>query len=413
MISYTISPFLDERYEKKNGLYPLKIRVYYDYKTKLYPTDLNLSKLDFQQSWLSEKPRSDLKNLKLTITSLVSKVKDVADLLNTFSFEKFEKQLYRGLDDGKDIFYHYREKINILYNNEQIKSAKSYDSSAKSLKNFLKFKNKNCEELFFEDANSTFLNEYEQWMIKNGRSYSTVGIYLRPLRYIFNYAISSGDVPKEVYPFKNHMYSIPTASNTKKSLTRDELKILYTFSIGSDLSIKKARAFWFFSYQCNGINMKDICELKYRDVNENIITFFRSKTMRTSKANQKKIKVVITTYVREIIGEYGNKNVSPDTYVFPIFNGTMNAEEKVRACEAFTRFINQHMKKLAKLAGVTEKISTYFARHSYTTISIQNGASLEFVQESLGHASMKTTMNYWKGFEDNVKTDMANKLMEF
>ena len=281
------------------------------------------------------------------------------------------------------------------------------------MKKFLKFKNKSNETLFFEEANSTFLNEYEQWMIANGRSYSTVGIYLRPLRYIFNYAISLSEIPKDIYPFKHHMYNIPTASNTKKSLTRDELKTLYTFSIGSDHSIKKARAFWFFSFQCNGINIKDICELKYQDVNEKIITFLRSKTIRTSKSNQKKIKVVITAYVRQIIGEYGNKNVSPDTYVFPIFNGTMNAEEKVRACEAFTRFINQHMKKLAKLAGVTEKISTYFARHSYTTISIQNGASLEFVQESLGHASMKTTMNYWKGFEDNVKTDMANKLMEF
>jgi site-specific recombinase XerD len=49
----------------------------------------------------------------------------------------------------------------------------------------------------------------------------------------------------------------------------------------------------------------------------------------------------------------------------------------------FTRFVNQHLKKLAKSLGITEDISTYFARHSFATIAIRSGASMEFVSETL------------------------------
>ena len=69
--------------------------------------------------------------------------------------------------------------------------------------------------------------------------------------------------------------------------------------------------------------------------------------------------------------------------------------------------------KIAKDAGVTESISTYWARHSYSTMAIRNGASMEYLQESLGHQDMKTTLNYFSGFEDKVKREVANKLMDF
>ena len=87
--------------------------------------------------------------------------------------------------------------------------------------------------------------------------------------------------------------------------------------------------------------------------------------------------------------------------------------EKLRTNQNFTRFINQHIKKLAKNAGLTSDISTYWARHSFTSTAIRNGASLELIQESLGHKDMKTTMNYWGGFDDAAKRGISEKLMDF
>ena len=87
--------------------------------------------------------------------------------------------------------------------------------------------------------------------------------------------------------------------------------------------------------------------------------------------------------------------------------------ENIRRIQNFTKFINQHIKKLAETVGVTTNISTYWARHSFTTNAIRNGASMEFIQDSLGHRDMKTTMNYWGGFEESVKRDISDKIMDF
>jgi integrase/recombinase XerD len=38
---------------------------------------------------------------------------------------------------------------------------------------------------------------------------------------------------------------------------------------------------------------------------------------------------------------------------------------------------------------------------------------MEFIQDSLGHKDMKTTMNYWDGFEESVKRDISEKIMDF
>jgi len=88
----------------------------------------------------------------------------------------------------------------------------------------------------------------------------------------------------------------------------------------------------------------------------------------------------------------------------------MNPEAKRNSIKAFTRFINQHIKKLAKANGLPDGISTYYARHSFATIGIQNGQSLEFMQRELGHKSMATTQNYFSGFDNETKKQFPNQL---
>jgi site-specific recombinase XerD len=71
------------------------------------------------------------------------------------------------------------------------------------------------------------------------------------------------------------------------------------------------------------------------------------------------------------------------------------------------------MKKLCKSLNIDSAISTYWARHSFSTQAVRSGASLEFVQESLGHGNLKTTMAYFAGFEDKAKKEFADKIMSF
>ena len=83
------------------------------------------------------------------------------------------------------------------------------------------------------------------------------------------------------------------------------------------------------------------------------------------------------------------------------------------AVKNFTRSVNQGLKKLAKKLEIDENISTYYARHSFSTNAIRSGASMELVSEQLGHSNLKTTQNYFSGFEDDSIEDITKKLMNF
>jgi integrase len=428
MSTYVITVYHDLRRAKKpadkkdkeeaethptNKIYPIKLRVYFDYKTRHYPIGLDISVKDFERSYFAERPRGTFAEIKDNILINLARAKRIAKEIEPFSLEKFEKKLLRPSGSAGNVFYYYTSTIARLKKEERIKTASNYELSEKSIKNYLKDHRNNSNAISFDSITVSFLNDYEKWMLKAGKGLTTVGIYLRPLRALFNVAIAAGEIEKDVYPFGKGKYEIPAGENVKKALTKDELKKLFLYQLPDESPLIKARVFWFFSYQANGMNIRDICDLQYLNYDGDRISFIRSKTKRTTKKKSKPITIIVTPFIREVITRYGNENKGPQTYLFPIFNHSMDAAEKVRVCNAFVRFINQHMKKLALLVGVDPAISTYFARHSFSTISVQNGSSLEFIQEALGHQSILTTQNYWAGFDHVKKIENANKLMDF
>jgi integrase/recombinase XerD len=71
------------------------------------------------------------------------------------------------------------------------------------------------------------------------------------------------------------------------------------------------------------------------------------------------------------------------------------------------------MGKIRKKLGIEKKVTTYVARHTFSTVMKRSGASTEFIQEALGHTNIKTTENYLDSFEKEVKKEFASKLVPF
>ena len=56
--------------------------------------------------------------------------------------------------------------------------------------------------------------------------------------------------------------------------------------------------------------------------------------------------------------------------------------------------IHYRIKKAAENAGINEKVSSHWLRHSHATCAIENGCDLHLLQQSLGHSSLAITGKY-------------------
>jgi site-specific recombinase XerD len=416
---FFLSLWLDTRRTKANGKFPVKLRVFTPNprKQKLYPTKYEFTKNDFQAIWESKKPRTEFKETRLELQAEEKAVYEIAVKIKPFTFEAFEKVLFRGKGEGSNVFYHYGEICKELLKEQRFGSASSYELSMKSLKGFLEWKKgKVPAKLPFAEITPEFLNQYQAFITKEkGQSITTVGIYLRALRSVFNEALAKGDIKREIYPFgkkKANKYEIPSSSKVKKTLNKEQLSVLF-HAEPANPEQEKAKAFWFFSFACQGMNIKDIAFLRYENIKDGTISFVREKTKNTTRENQKELSVPLTEKTKAIISKYGNPNTGGKQYVFPILSDTLTEEQKFWKVKDFTRFINQHMKKVAESVGLTGEISSYWARHSFATNAIRQGASMEYVSEALGHGDLKTTQGYFSGFEDQAKKQFLEALTDF
>ncbi|HED05613.1 MAG TPA: integrase [Ignavibacteria bacterium] len=413
---YFISLYLDTRRELANKKYPVKLRVYTPTprRQKLYPTSFEMTETEFKKIYKTVKPRNEQKETRRKMLAVENKAIEIAENIKPFNFDEFDRKLYRKPGDGSKVSYQYQQMINELVKWEQYGTANSYELSRKSFEVFIEYKGKKSfSNLTFYDITMGWLKEYESYMTDiKGRSLTTVGIYLRSLRAAFNKAIREKEIDREFYPFGKGKYVIPATKNVKKALDHNQLSILF-HAEPQTTEQEKARDFWFFSYACNGMNMKDILLMRYKDVQDGKIEFVRAKTKNTTKAHSKAITVYLNDFTKEVINKYGNPDKTPENRVFNIIPPNIPPEKLRSAINNFTRFVNQHIKKLCKANSLPEETSTYWARHSFATNAIRNGATMEFIQESLGHQNMKTTQNYFAGFDNDAKKVFANKLMDF
>jgi len=441
-MSVTISIIFDTRRMKmKNKKFPTKIRVIHKRETRDYQTIFDLTPEEFKK-FSSPRIADELQEIRKKLFDLKRISENYAEQSNPFEFHEFENEFvkdnklfrqrefkqfipqvapdkfdYSQYHDRFTLFqvkhphrtslsYCFLEYVKKLLQQGRIGNAINYLRAYRSLESFRGI-------VRLEEISVAYLYQYEQWMLDKGNSKTTIGIVLCPLRAIFNEAIEDGLLKRDKhYPFGRRRYQIPGSKNLKKSLTQLDVQKIYYYQPDEPL-INKGKKMWLFCYLANGLNVKDMIHLKFKNMEGEYIILDRAKTERTARGSARPITIYLTEDLLEIINEIGNKDRSPNNYIFPFMRPGLTLLEQFDLLNHVRKIINESMAKVRAALSIEKKITNIVSRHTFSTHLKRAGASTEFIQEALGHTDKKTTENYLDSFEKEVKKEFALKLTAF
>ena len=402
--------YQDTRREKKDNVYPIKYKVTFQRERVYYSTGVNLSKEDFGNLEKSKK-RAFVKTFE-QLLSYKDKIEEHLDALikvGGFSFDALNKRLGKGAENS--ILTFFDNKLQTLRVAGQIGTSDWYKYAANCIKVYT------SNPLKFTDITIDWLNRFESWLLledkerkKKTKSYTTISMYMRALQSIINDGKEQGYITAAQYPFGKGKYEIPTGEGRNMALTLFQIGQIMKYEVKTE-NEGRCRDIWFFSYLCNGINMVDLLKLKYSDISNGEISFYRQKTIRKTR-NKKKITAPLLPQMEQIIAKWGNRNTKPSNYIFAFLHEGLSPIEEQRIVKNVTHLVNDKMLLIGNALNLP-KITTYTARHSFATVLKRSGANIAFISESLGHTDLDTTENYLASFEKDERLKNANLLTNF
>ena len=402
-LNFVVSIRLDKRSSNAKGDYPIKLRVWNraTKKVKLYScnkfTDPTLFEKALNQG---ATVKGETFKLRVYLKRVLSNASDVLENNNVKSFKDFEKHMFNRTDDSKDTNFYISQKIDQCHSNNQFSSRDIYKGLLSLLETYTEGKSVQTSELsveWFKSLESWYLNRKKS----NGEKYSvsSFSIYVRHFRVVINELYNQNIINYHQYPFGKGKYQIPSSLNNKRPLSSENIRKILMYT-SKNVFKQRGADFWKLSYLWSGINLKDVINLKWSDVHDDKIYYYRRKTFNRSKVKRKN-----TVFIDDRISKIIQKYKGTESYIFNILNDSMNEEQAYKAGKNFIRKINLDLKKVAKELDISKDISSIWSRHSFATEMKKKKVSPYIIQEAFGHKDIKTTENYMSSL---VEDDLRN-----
>ena len=263
---------------------------------------------------------------------------------------------------------------------------------------------------------------------------TTAGIYLRCCRAVWNRCVHEGYLKDVPYPFSNKkekgLVSIPKSAKRKQSfLNVNQMTELYNLFVSKQYPehwtedyMKRAHyslGLFLAQYLCNGFNMADAGRLTYNSyyyqTEGKAFRFNRKKTSRRCPDGSEVIVPIIPP-LQYILDEIAAPPTR-DGLVFPyILKGSETEELRRKYTVQENSNVKDRVIKICHEALNWDKSvcpSGTWCRHSFATNLHNAGVDMDYISESMGHASSDhaITQIYIEHYPLDIQMQNNSKLL--
>jgi len=350
-------------------------------KPELWDTNANRA---LGKSLEAQKINQKLDNIR---TQIGKQYQSIWDKDNFVSAEKV-KNAYLGFGDDYRTFFSIADEYYESYSRRIGKDrTESYYKqllvNRKRIECFLRDKY-HISDIPIKEIQPQFIQDYYTYLIEEKKlAGSTLLTAITKLKQIMLTAQRKGYV--QINPFTAFHFRVQTRD--RGYLSEDELQRFMNVELNRYRQRQIRDIFVFSAF--TGLAYSDVKKLTFDDIQTSFdgelwIIAKRRKTNTT-------FYVKLLPVAKQLIEQY--RIVAKSNFVFPVPDvNTMNLT----------------LKRIAKQCGITKRISSHLARHTFaTTVCLSQGVPIETVSRMLGHSNITTTQIYAKITNEKISRDVA------
>ena len=308
------------------------------------------------------------------------------------------------------------------YEAGDIRIYKKYISFINKLKVF-----QDGKDILFSEIKLQHLNKFKAHLqtLRNERNkeytihQNTIAEQFKQYKSLYNKGIAELELTTLANPFKD--FECKIIETTKEKLSEAEIRAIEALSLTPNTWASNSKNYFLFSFYCGGIRVGDLVQLRWSDITpDNRLEYVMDKTetKRDIKLYQKAIN---------ILDHYKTPDIKRTDFIFPILDvretyAKADTQDKKNNLPAETKnilynkissanvLINKGLRVVKEKACIDKDLTMHIARHSFASIALNMGASLDGLQDVMAHTDPKITEKYAKGVSNKRQDEVMDKV---
>lgn len=252
-------------------------------------------------------------------------------------------------------------KLNLIIQRYSASTIKNYSSAVKSFLQFAEKKFNDPNELGVIDIEMYVLWKIERYEISSSHQHMIVASIEKFYNFVFGKDLNI-----------KHLYPAQKQKSLPNYLTQSEVKSL----IGTVENLKH-KCIIMLLYGC-GLRLSELLNLKIKDIDHTRMMIM----IRNAKGYKDHI-VMLSRILLDEIRMYAKQYI-PKDFLFEGQSGRMYSPKSVQTI----------VKNYAQKVGINKHVTPQILRHSFAVHLLENGTDIRYIQNLLGHQSIKTTEIY-------------------